>query len=157
MRFKAAIPANRGDSRAGGRRKLRLTVELHASDGRILYVKIRNIADRGILLETADSIMAIGDVIQVDLPETGTVSAEVVWAAEPFFGCRLDDRLSGAHLAAALLKAEPTSYRLMQDGTPVTGGTLANVQEDPVPNFSKAFFIVAGFWLVVTILFFTLT
>ena len=157
MKFRAAIQRSKADLRAGkGRRELRLVVELHATDGRIVHVKIRNIADQGLLIEATNSLMAIGDVIQVDLPETGVVSADIVWAAPPFFGCRLDDALSGAQLAAALLKSEPTAYRLTQNGTSVTEGTLKKVYEDPVPNFSKVVFLIAGFWGLAGLLLFAL-
>ncbi|NJS13872.1 MAG: PilZ domain-containing protein [Sphingopyxis sp.] len=158
MKFKGAIRADQDDQRAGrSRRNLRLTVELLASDGSVLQVKIRNIADRGLLLETTSPGLAVGDVIQVDLPYKAAISAEVVWAAEPYFGCRLDQQLSGAQLAAALLKSEPTAYRVMQEGSPVAEGSLTKVEEDPVPDFSKVFAIIVGFWMFVGLAFVALT
>lgn len=103
------------------------------------------------LIEADDAAMAIGDTIEVDLPEAGTVTGEVIWAATPFFGCRLDSQLSSAQLAAALLKAEPTAYRVKQNSTPVTEGILTGASEDPVPNLAKPFLMMGAFWIIVAL------
>lgn len=150
MKYKAAISPATDDRRQGkSRRALRLSIELQASDGKTVTVSVRNIADQGMLIEATGAAMAIGDTIEVDLPEAGTVTGEVIWAAPPFFGCRLDSQLSSAQLAAALLKAEPTAYRVKQDSTAVDEGMVISVSEDPVPNFAKPFLIMAAFWIFV--------
>lgn len=152
MKYKAAFSPVTSDRRMGKmRRKLRLSIELQASDGRILKVSIRNIADQGVLIEADDTVMAIGDMIEVDLPEAGTIMGEVIWAAPPYFGCRLDSQLSAAQLAAALLKAEPASYRVTQDGTAKAEGVVSKIAEDPVPNLAKPFLLMGAAWVIVAV------
>ena len=131
---------------------MRLTIDLRAADGRIVKVRILNIADQGLLLETDSPLLSIGDVIEVELPDAGLVTAEIKWAAPPFFGCQIDGSLTGAQLAAALLKADPLPYRVSQGATALSTGTLQEVRSDPVPNFSMAFLIMAAFWGVVALL-----
>ena len=150
MKFKAALAAKIAERRASrDRRALRLQIELRAADGRLVNVRVRNIAEQGLLLETGSPLLSVGDVIEVELPDKGLVSAEIKWAAPPFFGCQLDSMLTAAQLAAALLKADPLPYRLTQEGEPIAQGTVQHVRSDPVPDFSKPFMIMAGFWLAV--------
>lgn len=152
MKFTAALAAKIADRRASrGRRALRLEIELRDADGRTVNVRVRNIAENGLLLETDSPILSVGDVIEVELPDKGLVSAEVKWAAPPFFGCQLDSLLTAAQLAAALLKADPMPYRLTQEGEAIAQGTVQQVRSDPVPDFSKPFMITALFWVAVAI------
>lgn len=152
MKFTAALAAKIADRRASrGRRALRLEIELRDGDGRLVNVRVRNIAESGLLLETDSPLLSVGDVIEVELPDKGLVSAEVKWAAPPFFGCQLDTMLTAAQLAAALLKADPMPYRLTHEGDPIAQGTVLHVRSDPVPDFSKPFMIMAVFWVAVAI------
>lgn len=91
------------DSRGATRRSL--TLEVRASSPRDAgNALIRNLSERGLLLETAAEL-AIGETIHVDLPEAGASEARIVWRDGPFFGCEFLTPVSRAAVSAALLLA----------------------------------------------------
>lgn len=90
-----------------GRRRVRRRVEF---DARILAapgpadVLIHNISESGLMLECAAEL-ALGDAIDVDLPQAGSCQAIVVWRNDGLYGCRFDTPLSSAAISAALLRS----------------------------------------------------
>ena len=99
------------DERSAARRLLRLHVPLSAS-GDASHALVHNISERGLLVETA-MLLQPGDLLLVDLPETGETTAKVIWAREGLAGCEFDNPISKAAVSAGLLKAPP-------DGPPYT-------------------------------------
>lgn len=90
------------DERGAVRRSLRL--EVRASPGDATTALIRNLSERGLLIETAADL-AIGDTLHVDLPEAGVAEARIVWRDGSFFGCEFLTPVSKAAVSAALLLA----------------------------------------------------
>lgn len=95
--------AQTGSQRRGERRTLRLEVRASPPQDASRAL-IHNLSERGLLVETAAAV-AIGDIIEVDLPEAGTSAARVVWITGSFLGCEFTKPLSRAAVSAALLLA----------------------------------------------------
>lgn len=109
LRAHLATPALRIEGRRAARRALRLetsgaTVGGEA-DGEPANVTVHNISPAGLLLET-DLALEVGEVLAVDLPETGPVGAEIVWASDHIYGCAFQQALGEAALAAAERRGE---------------------------------------------------
>ena len=92
----------------GTDRALRRTIYLEARSataaGEAAEVVIQNISLGGILLESPTALEP-GEHLVIDLPEVGPVTAIVVWISGDLFGCRFDEPLSPAALAAAELRS----------------------------------------------------
>lgn len=99
------------DERTSARRLLRLHVPVSAS-GDAADALVYNLSERGLLLESSAHLKE-GDVLVVDLPETGATTAEVIWARDGFAGCEFQKPISRAAISAGLLKSPP-------DGPPYT-------------------------------------
>lgn len=95
--------AQTSDNRAARRRSLSLEVRAFSPPdaGNAL---IRNLSERGLLIETAADL-AIGETIQVELPEAGACEARIVWRDGSFFGCEFLTPVPQAAVSAALLLA----------------------------------------------------
>lgn len=65
-------------------------------------VTIRNISITGMLLESSTPLL-VGATFAADLPNAGSVAAEVVWNGGNFYGCEFDRPISPAAVSAALL------------------------------------------------------
>jgi hypothetical protein len=96
--------ARPSDNRDAVRRSLRL--EVRASSDDASPALIRNLSERGLLIETVAGL-AIGETIQVDLPHAGPSEARIVWRDGSFFGCEFLAPVSKAAVSAALLLAPP--------------------------------------------------
>lgn len=92
--------------RRGVRLKMRLNVAGKTADGGTREVLIHDISTTGILVQTGQSL-AIGEVIEIELPRTGVRHIEVVWASGSFFGCRFLEPVPPAAVSAALLRSAP--------------------------------------------------
>lgn len=91
------------EERGAVRRRLRLSTP--ASSGRdSVDVLIHNLSLTGFLIET-DTDIALGDTIEVDMPEAGPTMAEVVWKDGSFHGCEFDRPISLGAVSAALLRS----------------------------------------------------
>lgn len=86
------------------RHKLRLEAQGSTEAGGATRVLVHNISTTGLLLETRMA-MAIGDRIDLDLPQSGMTSAKVIWISGNLFGCQFDSRISSATLSAAQLQS----------------------------------------------------
>jgi hypothetical protein len=106
------------DRRQSDRRSLTLTAIANPPSAEELAVVVRDISSRGLLIEAERTALSPGDVITVDLPDKGLVTAQVAWASGSYFGCQLDQTISPAAVSAALLKADPTERQRVSPSEP---------------------------------------
>ena len=107
-----------GDQRGETRRKLLLETSGTLPGGEQANVVLHNLSPTGMLLETTLPLEQ-GESIAVELPEAGTVSAEVVWASGILFGCQFPEPLNtGAFSATQLRASTPLPPEI---GRPATG------------------------------------
>jgi hypothetical protein len=88
------------DRRRTVRRALRLGL---GTDGE--PVTIHDLSLTGALLETAVP-MLVGSTFEVELPNVGTVEANVIWNSGEYYGCQFALPITPATLSAALLQAD---------------------------------------------------
>lgn len=93
-----------GGTRGAPRRTLRFETIGARDSGDVHAVRVHNASSTGLLLES-EAALAIGEPIDVDLPHAGVATARVVWASDAFYGCRFDEPISTATLAAAQLRS----------------------------------------------------
>ena len=98
--------ASAADRRGSYRRTLRLNVEPAASASIGSVVTIHDLSLTGALIETS-ATLAVDELFQVQLPESGTVEASVVWNSGEFYGCQFRQPISPAQLSAAILRGSP--------------------------------------------------
>lgn len=95
--------ASSGKRRAA-RRRLLLEVQGAHADASVT-ARIHNISLTGMLIES-EAPLAVADVIDVELPQAGTVTAKLVWTSGQLYGCEFETPISPAILAAAQLRGE---------------------------------------------------
>jgi transcriptional regulator with XRE-family HTH domain len=100
------ILAQGKNARGTTRHQMRLRVRGAPASGDASEVLIHNLSATGMLLESSSSL-AVGDEIEVELPEAAGSTAKVVWTSGEFFGCVFDRRLPAAAVSAAQLRSEP--------------------------------------------------
>lgn len=105
MALLAQISAARstGDERAAHRRALRLRVPT-TSAADAADALVHDLSELGLLLET-EIPLDVGERLDVELPETGPVSAWVVWSRGRLFGCSFSQPVTKASVSAALLRS----------------------------------------------------
>ena len=122
MALKAHIDTQQ--SRIEGRRQPRRSLRLETSGvlpgGLDANVTVHNISVAGLLIETAQQ-MAVGEVLAIDLPNTGPVGVEVVWQSGQLYGCAFEQALGEAALAAAQLRGTAAAATTAQGSVPVIG------------------------------------
>ena len=91
------------DGRRHARRSLLLETSGTLPGGVEANVSVHNISAAGLLLQS-DLDLAVGEVLSLELPEVGTVGAEIVWHSGQLFGCAFEQALGEAALAAAQLR-----------------------------------------------------
>lgn len=100
-----AEPEEVTDRRGTVRRRLRLVAR--AAHARIAdEVLILDLSTTGLMIETTCAL-SVGEMIEVELPEAGTVTARVIWQREAYFGCEFVTRAPVAAVSAALLRSAP--------------------------------------------------
>jgi hypothetical protein len=96
-------PDQSSDGRHSSRH--RLFLDARASTGsQAAEILIHNLSSTGMLLETPIEL-AGNDGIDVDIPEVGTVRANIVWSSESFYGCQFERPMSRAAVSAAMLRS----------------------------------------------------
>lgn len=91
---------------ADRRRTIRRALHLGAQAGdNAEDVTIHDLSLTGALIETSVP-MLVGASFEVDLPNSGTTEANVVWNSGEYYGCQFTLPISPATLSAALLQAE---------------------------------------------------
>ena len=103
--------AGQTERRTGDRRPLRLTVDANLSGSPDLAVRVHDLSESGILIETPERL-APGQHFEVLLPLTGPVDAVVVWNSGRYYGCQFGRPVPSATVSAALLKGEPKAIPL---------------------------------------------
>lgn len=93
-----------GERRAARRRKLRLHTEGVSASSSQTEVIIHDLSEDGLLVESPIALSE-GELLEVVIPEAGTVQAEVAWSSERFFGCRFNRPISTGAVSAALLRS----------------------------------------------------
>lgn len=102
-----AEPEEASNRRGTVRRTLRLVAR--AAHARITdEVLILDLSTTGLMIETT-SALSVGEMIEVELPEAGTITARVIWQREAYFGCEFVTRAPVAAVSAALLRSAPES------------------------------------------------
>jgi hypothetical protein len=106
MAISAQLEANgpEVDRRTSDRRVLKLRVPGSTPSGSGVPVLIHDISVTGLLMQTEAGI-AVGTILDIQLPEVGPQPATIVWNRDNFFGCEFQSPLSKAGLSAALLKS----------------------------------------------------
>lgn len=92
------------DERGMPRRSLRLDVQGASLARGELRATIYNMSATGILIQT-DEDLAIGEIIDIALPDAKPVSAQVMWLDKGHFGCAFRSAVSAATISAVLLRA----------------------------------------------------
>lgn len=90
------------DQRRHRRHTLLLEVETHGSETASSKAIVHDISDTGLLIET-QSILSIGEMIEVKLPHSAVMEAEIIWAGNHVYGCKFTQELSPAAISAARL------------------------------------------------------
>ncbi len=85
------------------RRKLRFELILN-SDRNPAKVVVLDLSEAGLMLHTTGDL-AVGEMFELELPESGMVQARVVWKRMTLFGCEFVSPVSKAAISAVLLKA----------------------------------------------------
>ena len=111
------IEPEAGERRASRRRKLLLHAEGVSASTSRTEVIIRDLSEDGLLVESPIALTE-GEMLEVVIPEAGTVQAEVAWSSERFFGCRFNRPISTAAVSAALLRS-PSDGTTAQNGAAV--------------------------------------
>ena len=93
------------DDRREPRRAMQLETSGTLPGGAEANVTVHNLSTAGLLLET-DLALEEGEVIAIELPEVGTVDANVVWHSDRLYGCAFEELLDEGALAAAQLQGQ---------------------------------------------------
>lgn len=93
------------DERGMTRRSLRLAVEGSSQGLGAVKAVVHNLSETGILIESPIDL-AVGEVVNFEMPHAGTVPATIKWASGRFFGCEFAQPIAPSGVSAALLKAE---------------------------------------------------
>jgi hypothetical protein len=133
------------DRRLSKRRSLTLTAQTSSGAAGELPVLIHDISQGGLLLEAATAELSVDDHIELELPESGLVTARVAWKSGRFFGCQFSQLVAPAAISAALLKAAPQSHQ-----APVArdqrAGSRSRLGIEPELNFAVAFLLALVLW-----------
>jgi hypothetical protein len=92
------------DGRARVRRQLGLQTLASGLVEDSATVIIHNLSESGLLIETS-APLAKGDLIDVDLPNSGATQVKVIWSSDQLFGCEFVKEVSSGTVSAALLRA----------------------------------------------------
>lgn len=103
MHARLETPKEFDDRRIAHRRLLRLPVAGAVRNSTGVDVFIHDLSRSGLLIETWTEL-AVGDQIEVDLPEAGMIVARIVWCTGRFFGCQFNSIIPAAAVSAAMLK-----------------------------------------------------
>ena len=105
---KPKTPVYPNEQRRSERRALFLETKGFLPGGLEANVVVHNASIGGLLLETATPL-SVGEKLELDLPEAGSVQATVVWESGSLFGCAFNQPLAKKALAAAQLRSDPAA------------------------------------------------
>ena len=140
----------KADRRQSDRRSLTLSATANPPSAGEVPIVVRDISRRGLLIEAESTTLSPGDLITIDLPDRGLVTAQVAWASGAYFGCQLDQTISPAAVSAALLKADPGGRRPGETSAPQTlAARIASRGIRPELNFSVPFHLSLLLWSLI--------
>lgn len=119
--------AENAEQRGSDRRVLQLEAHAATPAGHG-DIRIYNLSRTGMLVESKASV-AVGTLIEVEMPGGARHGAEVVWHDADLFGCRFSQPLSQATLSAALLRAAPAVPVISEPELWVDTAALAKLRE----------------------------
>jgi hypothetical protein len=90
-----------GERRLAIRRRLRLGVSA-SSSGNVAMALILNISETGLLIETVAEL-AVGETLQVEIPEASATTARVIWTDGFFAGCEFINPVPVSAVSASQL------------------------------------------------------
>jgi hypothetical protein len=102
-----ADPGN-AERRSAHRRKLHLETEGSGALQKPIQVVIHDLTPEGFLMESTAAI-AVGDRLEVAVPEAGAVEATAVWKSGSYCGCKFSRPISTAAVSAAILRSYPSA------------------------------------------------
>lgn len=123
MGFAARIEPQQeaGNRRRAKRHSLSLGSALGISQESVI---IHDLSTEGLLIETAAGLNP-GDLLEIDLPEVGSASAQVLWGCGRYFGCEFENGIPVRAISAALLR---NPIRAPSEVRSQTGQDNENVQ-----------------------------
>ena len=121
-----ARPSN---TRSANRRKLSLVARGATAAQEFATVVIHDLSETGVLIET-EAKLSPGERLEIDIVETRTASATVMWNSGQYYGCQFDHRLPKAAVSAAMLRNAPQPP--VDDKTVVAALVDAAPTETPV-------------------------
>ena len=132
------------DERAAVRRSLRLGVSAHTSSD-VAVALILNISETGLLIETGLTL-AVGETLNVEIPEASASTARVIWTEGLRAGCEFVSPVATAAVSAARLQspveAADSKYEVQTADADFPG---EDDQEDPDDDsFQTAILVVTG-------------
>ena len=96
-------PRSAGNGRAS-RRQLRLPLHGSKAAGAEIEALVHNISATGMLVESK-APLAIGEIVEVNLPHSGKTATRVIWTSGGIAGCQFEMPISPATLSAAQLRS----------------------------------------------------
>ncbi len=140
LHAQSALIETSKDPRKGVRHKLLLPVSAVQGVG-LADAVIHNLSESGLLIETARHL-AIGETIEVQLPDTGTRAAKVVWGSDDLYGCEFVDDLPVGAVSAARLRA-PFDMERIDEADELPGPSTARTNDEKLP-FPARLYTVLG-------------
>ena len=140
------------ERRGSARKTLTLKTCSGSLTGEEMPVAIKDISPQGFLIEAESDALSQGEIIDINLPERGIVTARVVWASNRYFGCQLNEAISPGVIGAALLKADArVAHNASVPAVRSEGASrrASDGQFEPKPNFSVAFYLALLCWAVI--------
>ena len=143
-----------GDERAAVRRTLRLGVSTYSS-GEVAMALILNISETGLLIETIVKF-AVGEMLQLDIPETSSTMVRVVWTEKLLVGCEFVDPVTTGVVSAARLKSDIETGDARDDVTTEVADFPAKVERwgPDETSIQTAIVIVTSFISVLALIIF---
>lgn len=134
------------DRRTSQRRSLTLSAHTKSPAAGELPVLIHDISRGGLLIEAKSADLSVGDQIDVEFSERGSIRARVAWRSGSFVGCQLSQPMAVAEISAALLKAPPRAPAETAIAPDRFGSARTPLGIQPQLNFSAAFLLALGAW-----------
>lgn len=131
--------------RYAARRTLSLVLPGSTPSGIQARVVVHDISRTGLLVET-NAKLAVGEELQVVLPQAGDTNAVVLWSSGSFFGCQFTDAISPAAVSAAVLQSPPPTAETTKPAEPSLPQWQAAGAEQPEHRYplSNRLRIIAG-------------
>lgn len=153
----SAEPAVSAERRHSPRRRLCLDVGISGESGEAFEAVMHELSRTGFLIEAQASVVP-GELLKFSLPETGTISALVIWCCGRHFGCQFQRPLATATVSAAMLNARPMRsaetlpQRILLEELEPTGSQHPIAPAAPGLRSAGVIAIVSlGFWIAIAV------